>query len=347
MADSTLPLVRRFPALGRIPRVALGTFPTPLERVRHASLAGELWVKRDDLSATLLGGNKVRALEWLLGDLRAGDTVVTIGGEGSTHVLATAEHAAALGIRTHAARWRHDMHPVAHAVGARAGALVATRAIHRTPAGAIFRAWRLQLGGARWIPGGGTTPLGILGHVNAALELAEQAAAGEMPAPSAIVVPLGTGGTAAGIALGLAIAGLDCTVVCARVAPRIVANAWRVRALANATARFIERRTGERVPRVPGARIRVTHAVYGGAYGRPLVAAGDWAAAARETLGLTLDDTYSAKAFAAALDLARAGEPVTLFWSTFDARWLSTAAVGRRLSAVGEPTSSSRNANGV
>ncbi|MDQ6831436.1 MAG: 1-aminocyclopropane-1-carboxylate deaminase, partial [Gemmatimonadota bacterium] len=86
------PLVRRYPALATLPRASLGQFPSPIERIVHASLRGDLWVKRDDLNADAFGGNKVRTLEWLLGGLIAGDKVLTVGGEGSTHVLATAEH---------------------------------------------------------------------------------------------------------------------------------------------------------------------------------------------------------------------------------------------------------------
>ena len=71
----SLPLFARFPALASLPRVALGAFPTP---VLHApSLAPELWIKRDDLTADPMGGNKVRALEFLLGEVRSGDRGVT------------------------------------------------------------------------------------------------------------------------------------------------------------------------------------------------------------------------------------------------------------------------------
>ena len=62
---------------------------------------------------------------------------------------------------------------------------------------------------SRYIPLGGSTALGTLGHVNAALELADQVEAGELPLPGRVVVPLGSGGTAAGLALGFAMAGLD------------------------------------------------------------------------------------------------------------------------------------------
>ncbi|MGH7720933.1 MAG: 1-aminocyclopropane-1-carboxylate deaminase/D-cysteine desulfhydrase, partial [Gemmatimonadaceae bacterium] len=89
-----IPLVARFPALERIPRVSLGSFPSPVERYVITS-GSELWIKRDDLNAPAFGGNKVRSLEYLLARVRPGDAVLTIGGVGSTHVLTTAAHARA------------------------------------------------------------------------------------------------------------------------------------------------------------------------------------------------------------------------------------------------------------
>ena len=66
-----LPLVRRFPALSEIPRAAFGTFPTPVERVALGD-GRTILVKRDDLSAgRRAGGNKIRGLEWLMGDVEA------------------------------------------------------------------------------------------------------------------------------------------------------------------------------------------------------------------------------------------------------------------------------------
>ena len=160
----------------------------------------------------------------------------------------------------------------------------------------------------------------MLGHVNAALELADQVAAGLLPAPRSVVVPLGSGGTAAGLALGLALAGLDATVVAARVGPRLGATRGRVLRLAAATRRFVQRRAGRRLP--PPVPVRVVHDVYGGAYGRELPAGTRAALLLQETLAARLDATYSAKGCAAALALAARDPGPTLFWLTFDGRWL-------------------------
>jgi D-cysteine desulfhydrase len=291
-------------------------------------LPGELWLKRDDLNAPEFGGNKVRALEFLLGTVAPGETVLVVGGEGSTHVLTTAAHAARLGIRTRAIRWVHDMNATAHQVAAQTGEFCAYLVTVNLLEAVVRIVTSRVRGGARWIPVGGTSPLGILGHVNAGLELAEQVAQGALPAPERVVVPLGSGGTAAGLALGLWIAGVDSAVVGARVAPRITTNRWRVLRLARATSALITRLTGERLPPLPRQRVRVVHDVYGGAYGRPTAAGDEAAAILQRTAGVRLDATYSAKAFAAALALARRGAGRTLFWVTFDGRWIGEAGTG-------------------
>lgn len=322
-----IPLYRRFPALRSLPRASLCLGPSPVERIPDIPGASDLWIKRDDLNAPVMGGNKVRALEFLLGSVRAGDTVLTLGGAGSTHVLSTAIHARRLGAGTMAIRWQHDMNEIADLVSERAGKELDDTKIGRTPAGALLRAGYLRLTrNVHFIPAGGGSPLGALGHVNAGLELASQIKHHALPEPRRIVLPLGTGTTMAGLALGLAIAGLDIPVVGARVGPRIIANRRRVKSVVRATARAITEATGEKIPEVREENLRVVHNVYGGAYGRPLLAATEAAAILRALAGIRLDATYSAKAFAAALDEARSepGGGPTLFWLTFDGRWLTS-----------------------
>jgi 1-aminocyclopropane-1-carboxylate deaminase/D-cysteine desulfhydrase-like pyridoxal-dependent ACC family enzyme len=321
---AAIPLVRRFPALASVPRVSLGRFPTPVQRA--SGLAPGLWIKRDDLSGDALGGNKVRALEFLLGDIEPEDHVVTVGALGSTHALTTAIYARRLGARVTLLRWPQEMNEAAEAVQRRTLRTLPKSGASRNVAIAYLRAALLRLRGARWIPAGGSTPLGILGHVNGALELAEQIARGEMPVPERIVVPLGSGGTAAGLALGMCIAGLPTEIVGARVVPRVIANRAHVMRLARATARFIERAGGTKLPRLARTRVRVIHDAYGGAYGRELALGREAATRCRNEIGMSLDATYSAKAMATALAIA--GEKksgATLFWLTFDGRVLQGA----------------------
>ena len=329
-----IPLVGRFPALAGIPRLMLGRYPTPVERIGAFDGESELWIKREDLATDDVGGNKVRALEFLLAWTAAGDEVITVGARGSTHALATAVHAARLGARTTVVRWRQEMNADAERTSARLESLARVIDV-MTPVEAIALASLLRLHPrARWVPAGGTTRLGMLCHVNAGLELAAQVRAGALPQPARIVLPYGTGGTVAGLALGLAIARLDTTVIGVRVVPRMVANDFLLHRLIDRTAGLIVEETGEPVRRPARERVRLVHDAYGGAYGRPHPASERAAAQLLESTGIALDTTYSAKAFAIALASIGAGDASpgvramgpTLFWLTFDARWMQREA---------------------
>lgn len=325
MAATTadLPLVQRFPALGVLRRAALCSLPTP---VLSIPLDGgrTLLVKRDDLSASPVGGNKARGLEWLLGDVAPGDRIVTVGPKGSNHALATATYGRQLGASVTVIRWQQYMNDAAVAVDRRVRAVAHVHDV-RWVAAAYAVAMGHRAAGARWVPAGGAAPLAILGHVNAALELVAQIAGGACPRPSRVFVPLGTGGTAAGLALGFRLAGQSIPIVAVRVVPRILGGARRVVALANRTAALIERYTGQFVPRLSRHDIGVEHAYFAGEYGRPLpdhpvdrVARG---------AGIALDDTYSRKAAAAVLD---GTDRRPLLWLTFDGRVYSDDRVTSR-----------------
>jgi D-cysteine desulfhydrase len=266
--------------------------------------------------------------------VRPGDVVLAVGGEGSTHVYATAVHAARLGARTEVIRWAHAMHPVSLAVAQAIERGSASRTSSRWAVIALARAMAWRAGASRepgrhYVPPGGSSPAGILGHVSAGLELAAQIAAGELPAPTHVVLPLGTGGTAAGLALGLGVAGVRTTVVAARVAPRIVANSYRVQSLIRQTRRLLRRR-GRGDGALPAVPVVVDHSAYAGEYGRPSAAGAmaadrlSQAASASGASPLLLDATYAAKAGAVALALAASHESGSdrrvLLWVTFDGR---------------------------
>ena len=321
-AAPSLPLLRRFPALAAVPRVTFGgasseRAPTPVERAD--ALAPGLWIKRDDLAGEAFGGNKLRALEFLLGDVRADDRVITLGARGSTHVLATVIAARALGAQAFVFRWPQEMNAAAERVAQRIDTLAHHAPTSWSTVTAFTRAMMARMRGGRWIPAGGSSPLGILGAVNAGLELAEQVAAGALPPPRRIVVPLGSGGTTAGLLLGTYAAGLTPQIVAVRVVPRLVANRRRVLGLVGRTARFIARYTHELLE-PPETMLRVVHEHYGGAYGRissPGAAAAE--RCARHSTAI-VDPTYSAKALAAAIEVAQTDHSPTVFWLTFDAR---------------------------
>ncbi len=91
-----IPLFEHYQLLThKLSYVSLGEFPTPVQKLdqlgRQLGL-DSLFIKRDDLSGKFYGGNKIRKLEFILGDaLRTGaKEVLTFGSAGSNHALATA-----------------------------------------------------------------------------------------------------------------------------------------------------------------------------------------------------------------------------------------------------------------
>ncbi|OLC45095.1 MAG: hypothetical protein AUH68_05135 [Gemmatimonadetes bacterium 13_1_40CM_4_69_5] len=304
---------------GALAPCSLGGWPTPADvRPDLAAATGcaELWLKREDRSSTRGGGNKVRGLEFLLIGLPAGTVCVTIGGLGSTHCVATATHARDLGLRTVLAQFPQPETATTRALAAASVARADVVVRSRSRAGfpfALWTAWRAaaRLGRRRWIPGGGAAPAAVVGHLLAGLELADQ-----LPAPpDAIVLPLGTGGTAAGLALAMGALGWPTVVVGVRVTTALVANRWRIARLAGGAARLLAHR-GIPIPHPPSRIPWILDGV-GPGYGHP-TPAGEAARELAARHGVTLDETYGAKAFAALGALPAAFRRV-VFWHTFAA----------------------------
>ena len=297
---------------------SLGAWPTPLEA--HPGLAralglDALWLKREDRA----GGNKVRGLEFLFAGVPPGSVFVTIGGSGSTHCLVTARLATQQGHRTAVALFPQPetdtSRAFAAAIAANASLVARASSMFSFP-WAVLRAWRaarsLSHRAPRWISGGGAHPRAVLGHLLAMLEVGAQL---DAPAPpDAFVVPLGTGGTAAGIALGVAWLGWSTEVVAVRVAPRVVANRWRTLRLARRAVAALRRADIEfHVPQ-SSVRLRVADAM-GRGYGYP-TAEGERARSLAAEHGVRLDPTYGAKAFGFLLRGERQIHRV-IFWHTF------------------------------
>jgi D-cysteine desulfhydrase len=278
--------------------------------------ADALWLKVEAASSRRYGGSKVRGLEFLLAGAPADTVFVTIGGTGSTHCLATATHAGILGRRCALAQFPQPPTPAATAL-ASASAAAAT-VVERCGTRAVFpmavlRVWQAarRLGTPWWIPGGGAHPRAVLGHVLGGLELA-----GQLPhPPDAIVTPFGSSGTAVGLVLAMRLLGWPTTVVGVRVAPALIANRWRAARLARATERVLSRSALPVPPRKTAASLTLVNGL-GRGYGYP-TAAGEEATGVAARYGVTLDPTYTAKAFATVPTLARRGYRRIVFWHTF------------------------------
>ena len=192
-------------SLDSFPRVALGVFPTPIQKLENTSklLRTNVYVKRDDLTGLGLGGNKTRKLEFLLADAknRGAEIVFTTGGAQSNHAMLTAAAAGKLGMQ---AILILKQRGVTACLGNQLlERLMGTdvRFMDTDSYADIYKEMdRLgtELGKPYYkIPCGGSNALGSLGYVACAREIAEQGLHVDH-----LVCAEGSGGTMAGLALG-------------------------------------------------------------------------------------------------------------------------------------------------
>ncbi len=335
------PLFRAYPTLHeRLPWVPLGTLPTPIARAadlgQHLGIRS-LWVKRDDLSGEAYGGGKVRKLELLLGEARrtGAKTVVTSGGVGSNHAVATAIYAAQLGMRAVLTLLPEPMDDRVRAnllADLAAGAELHLSSV-RDPLRVMARQATIEEHGAPYvIAAGGSSALGNVGFVNAAFELKEQIERGEMPEPDEIYLAMGTMGAAVGLAIGLRAAGLSAQVVAVRASSPGMSSEKRLLAMASETSAYL-RGLDPSFPELHPAvgNIAVVGGYLGAGYGRPTAKARAAIGLARELAGLDLEHVYTGKAMAALIDRASSSSNrVVLFWNTHNSRAMSLRGVDPR-----------------
>ena len=317
-------------ALDRLPRVALGACPTPLVPLERLSreLGRPVLLKRDDILGPAGGGNKTRKLEYLLAEaLAQGATrVVTVGGVQSNHARLTAAAARMLGLEPHLLLLGTP--PDAATGNLRLMQLLGAT-LHFIPPGPmgsrpcgfdeldehVRRLAAERVGRHYHVPMGGSNGLGALGYVRAALEIEVQAHEAGV-ADAWVVLAAGTGGTFAGLLAGLRLVGSEL-----RPLGIDIGSFWDdfpalVHRIANDACRLL----GAGLDLEPDEVPLVESAYVGLGYGVPTPEGQEAARRLARSEGLLLDPTYTAKAFAALLDLHaghRLGtdEPL-IFWHT-------------------------------
>ncbi|WP_031002448.1 1-aminocyclopropane-1-carboxylate deaminase/D-cysteine desulfhydrase [Streptomyces sp. NRRL F-5727] len=316
-----------------LPYLPLGDGPTPVRPLDGLGLRSPVWLKDESgYGRGGWGGNKVRKLEWLLPQAgrRGARTILSVGGLGTNWGLAAALYAREQGLDVALALVDH---PVDDHVRAQLRRLRASGAVLYFP-----RTKRRLVLSLPWLvarhthgltppyvlPAGGSSPLGTLGYVECALELADQVAGGLLPEPGWIVTPVGSGGTAAGLALGLRLAGLRTRVRGIVVNDTLRLDSAKLVGLAGRSRQLICAR-GADLPRTAlgPADVVSEYGWLGAGYAHPTEAGARALHRAATEAGLELESTYTAKALAALVDLDAAGslgrEPV-VFLNTFGPR---------------------------
>jgi D-cysteine desulfhydrase family pyridoxal phosphate-dependent enzyme len=297
-------------ALARKPRISLAQLPTPIEEARRLSdrLGVRVFVKRDDLTGLALGGNKVRKLEFLLGDaLHAGaDTIVTTGGSQSNHARLTAAACRRVGLECF---------------------LVLDRGIHPEPQGNLLLdrlfgakvriidsddpsvardameslAENLRAGGRKpyVIPRGGSVPTGASGYAAFVPELLQQCSQAGV---NATYLYLGTGstGTHAGVLAGLTALAAPLIVQGISVSRTRQEQIPKVQALADGILDHLGLPPG-----VGEGQVNVDDAYRGPGYGVPTAETLAAIEVAALDEGLILDPVYTGKVMAGLMAHAR------------------------------------------
>lgn len=289
-------------SLESFPRVRLGIFPTPVQKLENISrLTGRnIYIKRDDLSGLGLGGNKIRKLEFLLADAaqQGAKVVFTTGGAQSNHAMLTAAAAGKLGMKAVLVLKKRG---VTDCVGNQLlERLMGTdvRFVDTDDYADIYAEMdRIgqEMGRPYYkIPCGGSNALGALGYVACAREIAGQGLRFDH-----IVCAEGSGGTMAGLALGA----------------KLFLPGTRVHGMMVDTDPFDEitpalmRQTAELLAVSP----EITSADYplrdmcGPGYAVPSEAGNAAVKLMAEREGIFLDPVYTGKAFAGLLEMAEEG----------------------------------------
>lgn len=324
--------------LERLPRARLGFFPTPLEKLERLSdrLGISLYIKRDDFTGiNLFGGNKVRKLEYLLGQAAVDGAThaITYGATQSNHAMETAAACRRLGIQpilylTAVVPPKPDELRsnllLDHLLGAE---------IHIVPIGpgeteadaeersftmGAERAAELNRSGKICvdIPMGGASPLGSVGFAAAMAELSEQADALNGLRFSRIYHSTGTGGTMAGLHAGRAMLDMDVQIISVAASPKDE-SAYLARVFSLCRAALETIGSGAVPDR---SRMQVNLTQWQPGYEQPNDASCEAIRLLAADEGLFVDPVYTGKALAALLADARSGRirrgENVLFWHT-------------------------------
>jgi len=316
-------------------KMSFASLPTPISHHQIELAAGShsIAVKHDDQTSPIYGGNKIRKLEYIFqrAKERGAKRVATFGAVGSNHALATAIFAREFGFECTCFLAHQKYTPnIPKTLGVhlelgtelvRYGGSIDRLALFRRYL-QNRKTWVIPLGGSCW--------LGVVGFVNAGLELAAQIESGELQLPDRIYIANGTMGSVAGLALGLALANLSPEIHAVRVADNRFVKREVLDRLMKKTAALLNRFE----PDIPANLADVTNIIWRGEF-----FAGGYAVVdevteravqlAKDNLGLTLDTTYTGKAMAALLyDLGSSEDNATsLFWNTYNSRPLPSVSV--------------------
>ncbi len=281
-----------------------------------------IWIKDDGRCSEVYGGNKVRKLEFLLAEAKQHrqDRLVVHGDVESHTVQACGLLGRKAGFDVQAVvfpcREQSWEVPELTRLG-KAGVGIHRRSSMLTTV--VSAHWIGLRTNAYVVPLGASSTASILGHVNGALELLRQIREGLLPEPQRIYIPFATGGSVAGLLIGLALAGATARVVAVQTVEGLIANRRRLEHLVKDTLTLLGLGSGAFDASM--RHLELIESRYLGRGYRDVPVETKTAMSIAAQHGLSLEPAFSGKAFAAMLGaLPCCPDGGLLFWNTHDSR---------------------------
>ena len=302
-------------------KIPLAFLPTPLEYADNLTklLNGpKLFFKRDDCTGLAFGGNKTRKLEYIMADVleKQADTIITIGGLQSNWARQTAAAARKLGLKIILVL--NAKEPEEYQGNLLLDSILGCdirfkpytdeeeqrEEAGETPITGVIAEEVKRNGRIPYIiPLGGCNPIGNLGYINAIKELKKQSEEKNINIDY-IVSAVGTGGTQAGIELGLKLYEMNTQCYGISISRHIKPKSQEIADLCNQTVKYFKLECSQFSP----DEITVNYDYIGKGYAIPTNEGIEAIRIVAQTEGIILDPVYTGKAMAGLIDLIKKGK---------------------------------------
>ena len=293
-------------------RLGFITTPTPFQEMKNLQKAlnteTRIFFKRDDLTEVGLGGNKNRKLEYVMYEAyrQGADTIITWAGLQSNHCRQTLAYAVMLGMECHLVL---NGAPPERAQGNCLVFDLFGAKLHYEPVeencDSVCRelAEELKKQGKKpyYVPIGASIPLGSLGYMDCAREIAEQAKSLGVHIDH-VFVGSGSGGTQAGLEIGRRLYLPDAVIDGVAVSRSRAEQAAKVGKICRGIVEYLDLNLTVR-----DEEIVVHDEYYGAGYAIPCQAGNDAVRLVGRTQAILLDPVYTGKAMSAVVDMIRSG----------------------------------------
>ena len=303
--------------LAKYPKYKIIEYPTSLEKLINLTRqykGPNIFIKRDDCTTLAFGGNKTRKLEYIMGHVKQKkyDEIITLGGLQSNWVRQTVSVAKKMGLKVivlfeggKPTTFQGNL-LLDKLMGAK---MIFIGSISQEEEDKEIRGegpYTLKIaheekekGYNPYIaPLGGSIPLGHLGYISAVQELNFQFQKKGITLDK-IVVATGSGGTQAGLELGVRLLGLDTKILGMSISRHIRDKSEEIAEMCNSTIDFMD----VNIKKFSPEQIFVNYDFVGEGYAIPSKECIDAIYKTASLEGIILDPVYTGKAMAAMLNL--------------------------------------------